>query len=587
MRVLFFVVVGALVARVGAQNGDGVKTGCTQTSQCGLGCVNTNANGTCYRCGAGWYKDMTGPFVCSACPANSGSLCQLCSVLTDCKCNFGYTGLNGLLCFACAAGTYKSISGAGSCTGCGTGKYSLTVGATTSTTCLYCVGGSHSTITGSTSCMCNKGYTGPTGGTCTECTAGKYKSSVGSEICTDCDAGKYSTLIASQTPSYCYTCETNSQGLSGIGSSTAEDCICNAGFTWYPSFMRCFACDSDKYKDTVGNQACTACPQYSYASQNEVVGTTACACHLGYTGSGNGTCTSCAAGKYKPTTGSEMCTDCPAGKYNDYTGASRDSACRVCGVNSQGLSGIGSSTAEDCICKAGFTWYPSYMLCFECAGGKYKDVVGNQACTNCPRSSYSTTGSESCEACPTDGVCLYSLCDSSEQCGCKAGFYRLMDSAQLLCAPCPTGTTCTKGGCGAADYCWPGVTPCDAGYTRPDGDGGPCMPCAAGTFKVADDLGACTPCPANSTSPSGSTTVDACTCNAGYTGGLMDACAACPAGTYKNVTGSGLCTKCSAGAYSASGRESCTRCSSNSVALSDGSAFCVCAAGYGAVADVM
>jgi hypothetical protein len=294
MRVLIFVALCALVARVDAQNGDGVMTGCVQTALCGLGCVNTNANGTCYRCGAGWYKSTTGSTECLACPANSGSACTQCSSLTTCQCNRGYTGPSGGNCTACAAGTFKSGNGAHSCGGCGAGTYSSTVGATTSATCLNCVGGSQSGPA-SSACICNMGYTGPTGGTCTGCTTGKYKSSVGSVACTDCAAGKYSSAVGHMYD--CYTCDKNSQGLSGIGSSSPEDCICNAGFNWYPSYMRCFACEHGKYKDIVGNQACTACPQYSYAWQNEVVGTTACACDLGYTGSVTGTCTSCAAGK--------------------------------------------------------------------------------------------------------------------------------------------------------------------------------------------------------------------------------------------------------------------------------------------------
>ncbi len=108
----------------------------------------------------------------------------------------------------------------------------------------------------------------------------------------------------------------NTQGLSGVGSSTSEDCICNAGYFWDSTNIYCQWCDGGKYKDTIGNQACTDCPQFSAWSSNDVLPDTACACNVGYTGSNSGTCKACAAGKYKATKGSAACTDCPAGKYS-------------------------------------------------------------------------------------------------------------------------------------------------------------------------------------------------------------------------------------------------------------------------------
>ena len=40
---------------------------------------------------------------------------------TDCTCNAGFTGPNGGTCTACGAGTYKAVSGAGSCSDCPSG----------------------------------------------------------------------------------------------------------------------------------------------------------------------------------------------------------------------------------------------------------------------------------------------------------------------------------------------------------------------------------------------------------------------------------------------------------------------------------
>jgi hypothetical protein len=71
-------------------------------------------------------------------------------------------------------------------------------------------------------------------------------------------------------------------------------------------------------------------------------------------------------------------------------------------------------------------------------------------------------------------------------------------------------------------------------------------------------------------------------CNAGYTGPDGGPCSACVAGKYKIVIGSVSCIDCPAGTYSNStGATSCSTCPSNTVSASTSSStFCVCIKGY-------
>ena len=142
---------------------------------------------------------------------------------------------------------------------------------------------------------------------------------------------------------------------------------------------------------------------------------------------------------------------------------------------------------------------------------------------------------------------------------------------------------------------------CNAGYTGPNG--GPCSPCALGTYKIASGSAACTSCvagtysvaegataeetcalcPLNSVSPSMSSAVDACTCNAGYTGPDGGPCSPCDAGTFKNTSGSAACRSCGIGRYSdVSGASACALCPAGSSSAGGAADItnCVCIAGF-------
>ena len=169
-------------------------------------------------------------------------------MLTNCTCNKGYTGADGLECEACVAGTYKDVNGSALCDLCSQGKYSTATGRISESTCSACPAHTYSGAGSSvlTNCTCNKGYTGPDGATCTACIAGTYKDVNGSAACTLCSRGKYSTATAGISEATCSACPAHT--YSGAGSSVLTNCTCNKGYTG-PDGVECEACVAGTYKD--------------------------------------------------------------------------------------------------------------------------------------------------------------------------------------------------------------------------------------------------------------------------------------------------------------------------------------------------
>ena len=443
--------------------------------------------------------------------------------------------------------------------------------------------------------QCSLGYTGPTGGECTACATGKYKSVTGSNICTSCVSAKYNNFTGSTS-----------------------------------------------------SAACRLCPSYS----TSVAGSSACKCNTGYTGPGLDTaCVACVPGKYKAISGSEICTDCAAGKYNIYEAKRYVDDCWDCDMYSQGLAPAGSSTAEGCICNAGFFYFADYEYCDRCEAGYYKDTVGNQVCTKCPNASYANAvdAATACIPCPANSVCMESVnlvykCNQLSICACDAGYYGYAPDG-VACTSCPanTGQRCTIGVCESTDNCLANhgyysnnvsatacppnagsncfqptmesdtmcreqaeclcnagytgpaggpcidpnapAAPCDAGYTGPDG--GPCTACAAGKYKASTASTTCTDCRAQSTSPLASTSSSACLCNQGlYL--VLNQCYGCPNHKYGDTIGNEACTTCPWNTYSEevpdiyTPRTTCTSCPSGSSCEPNCWAigWCICNVGH-------
>ena len=77
--------------------------------------------------------------------------------------------------------------------------------------------------------------------------------------------------------------------------------------------------------------------------------------------------------------------------------------------------------------------------------------------------------------------------------------------------------------------------------------GGGAGNCLAGSYL---ENSTCIKCPVNSNSPEGSTSLTACTCNAGSSGPDGGFCSFCAAGKYKSQTGPQPCVRCPRGTYS-------------------------------------
>jgi hypothetical protein len=119
----------------------------------------------CTACGAGTYSSSraaTLATTCLPCPSNTFSIAHTESEVA-CFCNLGYTGIGGIFCTACVAGTFKEFTGSADCTPCPAKTYSTAVGATSSSTCQDCSFYSNS-FSGSATpsdCICQGGYHNP------------------------------------------------------------------------------------------------------------------------------------------------------------------------------------------------------------------------------------------------------------------------------------------------------------------------------------------------------------------------------------------------------------------------------------------
>ena len=71
---------------------------------------------------------------CMMCPAFSNSPLAS-SLRTDCVCNKGYTGPDGVECTACIEGTYKDVNGTAQCSLCAKGTYSPSNGTSSCKSC--------------------------------------------------------------------------------------------------------------------------------------------------------------------------------------------------------------------------------------------------------------------------------------------------------------------------------------------------------------------------------------------------------------------------------------------------------------------
>jgi len=461
----------------------------------------TVGSSLCWQCPPGKYSATIGQSMCIDCPAHayspSGS-----GLLTNCTCNKGYTGPDGVTCSACIAGTYKDVNGSVPCTLCAKGKYSTETGEMLESTCSQCPAYTRSPDGSSMliNCTCNKGYTGSDGIQCAACIAGTYKDVNGSALCSLCLRGKYSTAIAAISESTCSKCPTHS--YSGIGSSQLTNCTCNKGYTG-PDGAACGPCIAGTYKDVNGSAPCTLCSKGTYSAETAQISEstcndcpahafsgvgsgllTNCTCNKGYTGPDGAECEACEAASFKDVNGSSACTLCPGGKYSAATAAISNATCLGC--PSYTYSGAGSGLLTNCTCWRGYTGSGGEN-CTACVASKYKDVNGSAACSLCPAGKYSAeTGVSVCSMCPDHALSEAGSMNMSN-CACNKGY---TGANGTQCNACPHGTYKASFGSAECGSCPQNTFSNTSASVQ-------CTACAYGTYRLNSSFSAknCSVCP--------------------------------------------------------------------------------------------
>lgn len=570
-----------------------------------LGCIagtyNPVENATaCESCGIGKYSTGTSQpseDTCEICPDFTSTYSEGSDHITDCKCNEGYFGEDGVACQACPRATYKPERGDLDCTFCPNGKHSNLTAQTGEDTCQGCPEHSWSyypDLFTVDDCLCNKGFAGSSGD-CSSCGPGTYKDAIGDLPCVDCPVNTYSTSLAAVSNGTCLACTPFSTAPQG--SQERSDCRCNRGYEYLVG--TCQACSEGRYKDIVFNSRCVVCPRDTYnpilaatrledclecanfsSSPNGTSSVTGCLCDPGYYGPAGGpcqechdgfvsgrnfsscvpcppgtygdslhlSCIPCEVGTFANTTGMSRCLQCPMGSFTEST---NQSSCALC-PRGKVAQTTGSSSSNDCVgCEAGlFQPLEGMTVCEACYAGSYS-LGGAWECVQCSAGSISAVASDRCYTCPNQTF------DSGNQ---------------TACLPCLLGS-----------YSWEGWTSCD--YCEPgyflDQEDFRCKGCGGGTY-VDPSLIYCELCPLFSTSEDLAADMLDCRCNLGYErtedtamatmfctscdagtthDDFSEACRACDAGSYAPVSASTTCLLCEPGRYqNESGMHLCRFC---------------------------
>ena len=348
-----------------------VESGRDEQTDCLCNAGYTGADGgVCSACAAGKYKTTTGSAACSDCDVNAGSA-EASTAVTDCVCNAGYEGANGATCVACGVDQYEDTS---------------------TNACVACPDNSQSPSLSSvaTACQCNVGYTGANGGPCSACPVDTYKDTVGDAVCKNCDSNMYSAQA----------------------STNDSDCLCNAGYSRGIATMRrllttspCQECAVNTYcpvETAVSVNSINDCPDDSQSLAGSDAATD-CQCNVGYAGADGGPCSACPENTYKDSVGTAACTDCT--DHSSSAVASGDVSDCVCD-SPYVAAGDGSC---DRTCAAGF----------EGSGGE----EGEDTCVGCQQSFYKTTsGTHNCQACPANSHSTVRNQTSIDACVCDQGY---------------------------------------------------------------------------------------------------------------------------------------------------------------------
>ena len=396
---------------------------------------------------------------CTDCPANSNFVSGS-NNITACSCNAVWTGSNAY-CTACVSGKYKASSGSEECTDCALDSYAHT----DRTTCLSCPANTYSAggsgaITACSSSQCGHGgivfsvdatrqcITEGTAGPCSVYTKGssgdadhylldgnvQFNSHDGNTwaICMDCPQQLYSSanIVIDLGHSYDVRSVTVWAGYQGemftqtqLSLSDTRDGhnqeSCSGGVQrmcsttpeqWKRThYINCASGTTGRHFCIRRRQAFVYTTSQIYLQEINVFATL---CH-------------CAAGSFS-TDDERRCKRCPENSFSDAM----------------------SNAVTACSCIAG--WTGTNGICVGCVPGKYKQISGSGACTECATGKMSNISSQTCSVCdhgsyPTDEKSKCNLCPTNSgslatiinisRCSCNPG----STERNCLCEACVPG----------------------------------------------------------------------------------------------------------------------------------------------------
>ena len=317
---------------------------CYSETQCPAGWSGANG-GTCTECPAKQYKTGTGPGPCLPCLSDSSSLAGS-TMHTDCKCNAGWTGPDGVV----QRATYKGELAEHECTALAYGTYTEYNDLVYNGARVYAKPAP------------NVRY------------LWKYKEPGREEYVITSVMGDRSTAYA-----FWFTNALDIQDL------YIMKFYCGFATGWrqlalimYPVRDRrlgvstCVQCPAGNYKAAVGDAACLPCSQNSVS----VAGSSDCLCIPGWTAENGPICAPCPTDHYKPLHGHSACVPCSEGSF----------------------SAAGSTANTDCQCLPGWTGETG-AICTLCPANQHKSLPGPSLCLPCEFNQVSVPGSTDCR-CP-------------------------------------------------------------------------------------------------------------------------------------------------------------------------------------------
>lgn len=430
--------------------------------------------------------------------------------------------------------------------------------------------------------------------------------------CAGCPEGQY-------LDGACRDCPDFSSTKPRINAADVTFCVCEPGYTNSTSDT-CSVCGFGLFKPELGNVTCTSCPVNMNTVEHNAHSLEQCLCDPGYYRATAAYTLIGEGGVYKLvgdsvsnptfqlTRGRQTVVTWPndGQGYHPFLvsefpghGAAQSTFTTV----GNGITTINVPSDFQgplyYYCKLHATMVGSINVvdpaCVECAGGTYKDVLGDEACTVCPLNANSGATADNVTDCscnlgyigPAGGPC--EACEAGKYrsdvntnicVGCPVGKYNELDASFDVgdCQQCPTNTNTYSDGSGSSLDCV-----CNAGYeaSRNHGDDSyTCTACAAGFYSLASNSSACAACGSGTYS----TATAATTANV---------CTECPDGQYNVDTGKSECSLCPTSTWQdlfapntkANACEACPTNSSHSELGTVDIHDCVCHAGYYKVQD--